>query len=172
MPNGHVGGYGEAFIVAGSPQVWFLEGRYVDDICMLSRVYCTHCLTYAVKTVYNVPFDISSGDGRKLVWLDMKIFLDSAELGLNTKPLYPPPPWYANSSYVRNVLLGRFLRWVEIGPLQTEWHQALLSVLYELKQGGWKYKSVLSALRGIYKDDCKQYATFGAFAWKAMRSTM
>ena len=149
-----------------------LHLRYVDDICMLSRVYCTHCLTYAVKTVYNVPFDISSGDGRKLVWLDMKIFLDSAELGLNTKPLYPPPPWYANSSYVRNVLLGRFLHWVEIGPLQTEWHQALLSVLYELKQGGWKYKSVLSALRGIYKDDCKQYATFGAFAWKAMRSTM
>ena len=145
--------------------------RYVDDICLVSRVYCAHCLTYAVKSVYTVPFDVSSDDDRKLVWLDMKIFLASAELGLNTKHLYPSPPWYANISYVRNVLLGRFRRWVEIGPVQVEWHRALLSVLHELKQGGWKYKPVLSVLRSIYKDDYKQYATFGIFAWKFMRYT-
>ena len=76
-------------------------------------------------------------------------------------------PWYM--PIVRTsaaCYLGRFLRWVEIGPVQTEWHRALLRVLYELKQDGWKYTSVLSALRGIYKDDCKQYATFGIFAWE------
>ena len=69
------------------------------------------------------------------------------------------------------MLLGRFRRWVEIGPVQVEWHRALLSVLHELKQGGWKYKPVLSVLRSIYKDDYKQYATFGIFAWKFMRYT-
>ncbi|CAE7648917.1 unnamed protein product [Symbiodinium sp. CCMP2592] len=161
-----------------SQRAWYLEGRkdvgnkmYVDDICLISRVYCAHCMTYAVKSIYTVPFDFSSDDDRKLVWLDKKIFLTSAELGLNTKNLHPSPPWYANSSYVRNVLLGKFRGWVEIGPVQAEWHRALLSVFYEFKQRGWNYKSVLSVLRSIYKDDYKQYAIFGIFAWRFMRNT-
>lgn len=73
-----------------------LHLRYVDDIILISRIYCCRCLQHAVQCIYSVSFDCSLPHDRTLSWLDLKIYLDSGQLGLNIKPLYPTPPWHSN----------------------------------------------------------------------------
>ena len=82
------------------------------------------------RCIISVPFDCSSSVERSLCWLEMKILLDSGDLGLFFKPFFPSPTWHSNALYLRNLLLGRFHRWSEIAPSQLEWQRALISLLF------------------------------------------
>ena len=142
-----------------------LHLRYVDDILLVSRIYCRRCLAFATTCIYNVPFDIPAGFSNTLVWLDMKLFLDTGLLGLNLKVFCPAPPWHAGTQYLRCLFLGRFRRWRVINPVQCEWRRACLCLLQELRDNRWSNKQVSFVLRSIYKDEYKVFISFCRHAW-------
>ena len=146
-----------------------LHFRYIDDIVLISRIYCSRCLRFAVAKMYSVPFDCSSPGERILCWLDMKIFLDSGELGLFFKPLFPSPPWHSNVLYLRNLFLGRFHRWTEIAPVQLEWQRAVISLLLDVQKSGWQFSKVLFVLHSIHSCSYKDFVFFAIHAWKCMK---
>ena len=146
-----------------------LHLRYVDDIILISRIYCCRCLQHAVQCIYSVNFDCSLPHDRTLSWLDLKIYLDSGQLGLNIKPLYPTPPWHSNLVSLKCLFLGRFRRWAEISPAEEEWKKALFRLLVDVQNAQWQFSKVLYVLHSIYSPVYKQFVIFGITAWKQMR---
>ena len=147
-----------------------LHVRYIDDILLASTIYCRRCLSFATTRIYTVPFDISEGSSNTLVWLDMKLFLDSGSLGLHTKPLCPAPPWHAGVPYLRSLFLGRFRRWSVIRPVDSEWRRACFILLQDLKDCSWSYRRVSFVLRSIYAQEYRFFVGFCLHAWRTMRS--
>ena len=146
-----------------------LHLRYVDDIILISRIYCCRCLQHAVQCIYSVSFDCSLPHDRTLSWLDLKIYLDSGQLGLNIKPLYPTPPWHSNLVSLKCLFLGRFRRWAEISTAEEEWKKALFRLLVDVQNAQWQFSKVLYVLHSIYSPVYKQFVIFGITAWKQMR---
>ena len=147
-----------------------LHIRYIDDILLASTIYCHHCLAFATTRIYTVPCDISEASSNTLVWLDMKLFLDTGSLGLHTKPLCPAPPWHAGVQYLRSLLLGRFRRWSVICPIDSEWRRACCILLQDLKDCSWSYRRVSFVLRSIYAQEYRLFVGFCLHAWRTMRS--
>ena len=88
--------------------------RYIDDVILVSRMFCRQCLVDSLSVIYNVPFDVSD-DGLCIKWLDMSLDLNTCCLGLNIKQLALPPHWSVSKTFFRNILLGRFKRWSPAG---------------------------------------------------------
>lgn len=148
-----------------------LHLRYIDDIVLVSRVYCSRCLRQAVNLMYSVPFDCSSPTERILCWLDVKILLDSGDLGVLFKPLFPSPPWNSNVLYLRNLFLGRFHRWKEIAPLQVEWQRAVIGLLLDVQKAGWQFAKVLFILHSIHLEIYQDFVIFSLHTWKCLKSS-
>jgi len=99
----------------------------------------------------------------------LKIYLDSGQLGLNIKPLYPTPPWHSNLVSLKCLFLGRFRRWAEISTAEEEWKKALFRLLVDVQNAQWQFSKVLYVLHSIYSPVYKQFVIFGITAWKQMR---
>ena len=46
--------------------------RYIDDVILVSRMFCRQCLVDSLSIIYNIPFDVSD-DGLCIKWLDMSL---------------------------------------------------------------------------------------------------
>ena len=50
--------------------------RYIDDVILVSRIFCRQCLIDSLGVIYNVPFDVSDA-GLCIKWLDMSLDLNT-----------------------------------------------------------------------------------------------
>lgn len=139
--------------------------RYIDDIIMISHLYCRNCLILSLAEIYTVPFKVDPEE-HILPWIDISINLAEYSVGLNIKHFHPPPHWAAPSGYLRSVILGRFRRWRVIDPPEREWKRACSRLLYDLSFARWSSKAVNSALFAISNIDFLPYVEFAIKAWK------
>lgn len=142
--------------------------RYIDDVILVSRLFCRQCLIDCLGVIYNVPFDVSDDD-RILKWLDMSLDLNTCFVGLNIKPLALPPHWSVSKTFLRNILLGRFKRWSEIGPRPSEWQRALVRLLLDVRLTGWSSTYVSSALFSIHNIAFIPYVSFAQHVWNTIK---
>ena len=143
--------------------------RYIDDVILVSRIFCRQCLIDSLSLIYNVPFDVSD-DCLCLKWLDMSLDLNTCCLGLNIKQLVLPPHWSVPKTFLRNILLGRFKRWSEIEPKLSEWQSAIVRLLFDVRLAGWSSTYVSSALFSIHNIAFAHYVFFAKFAWKTIKT--
>ena len=122
--------------------------RYIDDVILLSRIFCRQCLIDLLVCIYSCNFDVAT-DCELLPWLDMTFDIFSGNIGLNVKTFCAPPPWGVPKKYLRNIFLGRFFRWWYIRPTDTEWRRACLKLLFDLKMASWSKQHVMSTLFSI-----------------------
>ena len=156
----------------GTHQSWndaVLHLRFTDDVVLISKMFCRHCLADLLKLIYSVDFDVCEHSSR-LAWLDMCIDLDSCQVGLHCKSFCPPPHWSAPRHFLRSILLGRFSRWRAINPPAQEWQRACLLLLHDLRQASWPSSRVLSALFSINNIQFIPFVEFARAAWKLLCS--
>ena len=156
----------------GTHQSWndaVLHLRFTDDVVLISKMFCRHCLADLLKLIYSVDFDVCEHSSR-LAWLDMCIDLDSCQVGLHCKSFCPPPHWSAPRHFLRSILLGRFSRWRAIDPPAQEWQRACLLLLHDLRQASWPSSRVLSALFSINNIQFIPFVEFARAAWKLLCS--
>ena len=122
--------------------------RYIDDVILLSRIFCRQCLIDLLACIYSCHFDVAT-ECEQLSWLDMTFDIFTGNVGLNVKPFCAPPPWGVPKKYLRNIFLGRFFRWWYIRPTDEEWRRACLRLLFDLKWASWSKKQVMSTLFSI-----------------------
>ena len=142
--------------------------RYIDDVILVSRMFCRQCLVDSLSVIYNVPFDVSD-DGLCIKWLDMSLDLNTCCLGLNIKQLALPPHWSVSKTFFLNILLGRFKRWSEIEPKPSELQSAIVRLLLEARLAGWSTTYVSSALFSIHNLAFTPYVFFAQCAWNTIK---
>ena len=115
--------------------------------------------------VYTVDFDVSEANDT-LAWLDMCIYTESLEVGLNIKPFCAPPHWGVPRSFLRNLFLGKFSRWWNIRPPENDWKRACLRLLFDLRLVSWPRSIILSTLFSIAHLDFLHMVSFSKNACK------
>ena len=146
-------------------KVWkddVLHFRYIDDVLLISSIYCCSCLQHALKCIYSVSFEIEAS-GEHIPWLDC--IANCRELCVETqsKQVFPPPPWAAGKPFLKSLFLGRFIRWLQMKASEPSWHRALLALCLDLLHAGWKRRQLLGGLKCIGRLECQQFVAAGCF---------
>ena len=159
--NNHIGRYAEGF----RSQTWegdVIHLRYIDDIILISSVFCCSCLQYSLKCIYSVDFDIEA-TGTRIPWLDCVANCKDYCVDIFSKPIYPPPPWAAGRLFLKSLFLGRFSRWLQMYASEQSWRKALLALLWDLVQHGWKRKHLVGGPQCIGRLEFQQFVGVGLF---------
>eukprot|EP00746_Dinoflagellata_sp_MGD_P111007 gnl/MRDRNA2_/MRDRNA2_478694_c0_seq1.p1 gnl/MRDRNA2_/MRDRNA2_478694_c0~~gnl/MRDRNA2_/MRDRNA2_478694_c0_seq1.p1 ORF type:complete len:171 (-),score=14.16 gnl/MRDRNA2_/MRDRNA2_478694_c0_seq1:70-582(-) len=128
--------------------------RYIDDLLLISNVYCSSCLASIVKDIDPIVFDIAS-QGRFLQWLDLTFYLDNGAIDYLSKEFFIPPPWGTSVKYSRAYILSRISRWKEISLSVEQLVSYMAAIIVDLKSCGWQrqhFRYVLHTVKGKPKD--------------------
>ena len=124
--------------------------RYIDDLLLISKVWCFDCLCELPKTVYRVPFE-PGPRGRTLVWLDMEINLDSITLGMKKSPIRVPPPWDVSQARLRSFFWCKLSRYKQLELLDTAWQEDMSLHLVSLASQGFGRHRLRNLVFSMYK---------------------
>lgn len=134
--------------------------RYIDDIILISSLYCCTCLQYSLKCIYSVDFDIEAS-GSLIPWLDCAANCEDYCVDVLSKQIFPPPPWAAGRLYLKSLLLGKFSRWLQMNASEVSWKRALLALFRDLKSQGWKRKQLHGGLKCIGRLEFQKFVSVG-----------
>ena len=146
-------------------KVWkddVLHFRYMDDVLLISSIYCCSCLQHALKCIYSVSFEIEAS-GEHIPWLDCMANCRELCVETQSKQVFPPPPWAAGKPFLKSLFLGRFIRWLQMKASEPSWHRALLALCLDLLHAGWKRRQLLGGLKCIGRLECQKFVAAGCF---------
>lgn len=124
--------------------------RYIDDLLILSRVWCYDCLCVFPSKVYRVPFD-PGPRSRSLVWLDLVVNLDSITLGVKSSPIRVPPPWDVSQQKLRNFFWAKISRYRQLELPTDVWQEDVVFQLVTLASQGFCRRRLRNLVFSMYK---------------------
>ena len=99
-------GYGHE----GSWQERVCSGRYVDDLCLISKFYCYSCLARLPQFIYkDISFKEVGQEGVRL-WLDILIDPITLQILPKTREITIPKPIGSRIDFIKGALLGALAR--------------------------------------------------------------
>ena len=80
--------------------------RYVDDLLVISKMWCYECLREMIPHVYTVQFDVEP-QAAIVSWLDLRIVLETSEIWTKEKTFRISPPFASDFRLLRAFVIGR-----------------------------------------------------------------
>ena len=88
--------------------------RYVDDLKVVSQMWCFTCLAERIPHVFTVHFDVEP-QSAELIWLDLRVVLESGEI-LAKAERGESAPFASDFNLLEAFIIGRMKRREEFTP--------------------------------------------------------
>ena len=105
--------------------------RYVDDLLVISEMWCYDCLREMIPHVYTVLFD-AEPQVAMVSWLDLRIVLETSEIWAKETTYGISPPFASGFRLLRAFVIGRLKRLEEINPPVEECVRAVCDLLSDV----------------------------------------
>ena len=118
--------------------------RYVDELLLISKMWCYECLEEMIPHVYTVQFGVEP-QAAIVSCLDRRFVLETSEIWAKEKTYRISPPFASDFRLLRAFVIGRLKRLDEVSPPVEECVRAVCDLLSDAVAAGWN-KKVLRAI--------------------------
>ena len=145
-----------------------LHLRYVDDVLLVSKLWCKGCLLFWLKQCYSVSFEACSNID-EICWLDMILHCPQGVVRPKKNHVTVPPPWGSKRTCLRPIFFNCLRRVCLISSDGAATRLHMMRVLLDFAKYGWSIRHISSVVFTTFR---RPYQDILLFLRKCMRNAV